>query len=497
MTSMLDEAPDSATEGDAKGMGKCRSFGMILNVIIGTGFFAIPHAYYKSGLPLSIIATVLATGFGMLGAVWTLETVSRSRGFKYAKSKQLKHKVFMNKITSLQIEFSESMGIFCGKIGAAFCHIVMLLYALGSLWAYVSMFSSIGASITMQYILKWEGECIIEDNPSFSCRTVYSFFVALLCALMIGFESFNMNWMSHVQSFFMGYRVVAFLLIALSCIVSLVVNGNKWTNSLQESIEKMESYHSEMKMFGFNWSGFPTLFSAVCFAFNCAYNLPSIVPLMGKERHSAGCLTVVALVVSGTLYLGLGVLLAVTLGPSTREFVILNWADFGQKGFQMDGQTDVDAASQAGKDGLKIPAAFAIAIKLTVMLFPMANILSVFPLIAGSVGFSFFSSFPDHFKKSYGRAGPLLLRYLVTLPPFLLALFFPSLDVVIEFCGLSAVFLVVFIPALLQFESKRKCGTEWGTPYSGWWSHGVFIGASVVYGIVALSVGICELVANG
>ncbi|KAH7829974.1 putative amino acid transporter [Monocercomonoides exilis] len=475
--SLLGKAPISDDE-DPKGireLSAISSFGVVINAIIGTGFFSVPQTYYQSGMALSIVMTVFCGLFSMLGAAWVLEGVSRARGYDHARKNNIQHNSQMNIFTFRQIELSEIAYIFAGNKGRIFAFVIFGMYALGSLWAYVSMFASTSANLLMLYAIGDPEDCIIESSPSLKCQFTYLMCVVFFAICVMLLETMAMDKLAIFQGFFTIYRFVAFSAILVACVISLVNNGAFWLKPSDPSISS--------NIFRVDPAGFPGLFSATSFALNCGYNLPNILTPMKRGKKNALKVAMTALLTAMVIYIGLSIILSLTLGEDTLQFVILNFARYGKKGFQRMSDTRVVETNW-----------FSLIIKFVVMLFPMLNMISSFPLVCGSISFNFYSSLPAKAKLALGSLGPVLFRFCVTLLPFILAAFLPSLGIIIKFCGLSAVFLIIFIPAFFQFYGKRKCGSEWKTPYSGWWSHNIFVLIAMLYGAFALIYSIVQFI---
>lgn len=347
------------------------------------------------------------------------------------------------------------------------------------------MFSSTCANLVMKYIVKDTQDCIIETDPSSSCQFAYIISCIAFATCVLILEVFDMSNLAIVQTFFTIYRFLAFFLILLSCIITLAYNGCAW---LHRSESALLDSSNNPPWYSIEMSGFPGLFSSISFAFTCSYNLPNILTPMKKGKKDANKVVVSSVLISTIIYLVLAVLLPLVLGEDILQYVILNWSRYGEHGFVTTTSSDISYNSD-GEIAVKTNW-FSNIIKLLVMLFPMMNMISTFPMVAGSIGFAFYSSIPKHVTVKLGKVGPLLFRFLVTVPPFLLALFIPSLGFIVKFCGLSAVFLVIFIPAFFHWYSKRLCRDEWRTPHSGWWSHTIFVVIAMLYGAFALVYGL-------
>ncbi|KAA6372003.1 MAG: hypothetical protein EZS28_032470, partial [Streblomastix strix] len=462
---------------EIKTFNSLTGFGVVLNCIIGTGFFALPYGFQRSGLPLAIGFTLFAAMFSVLGAIFTLETMSRARGYEYAKERNIPHNSSMNKTTYKRYEMVIFAKTFGGLTGSIFVQIALVLYAFGALSAYISVFGSSLSNLIMRYIWQDPVDCVMEKDPSLNCQMMYSLCVFFFAVIVLILEIFELGNISFIQMFFTGYRILAFALIIISCIISLAYNGSYWVHPYISPSEIVPT-EAQTHWYSFAMSGFNSLFSGAAFALNCAYNLPNALQSLNisRKRNSKG-IVMAAIITSGSIYIIIASLIALTIGKDTLTFVILNWGRFGKHGFVPTGESGTVSEESW----------ISVIIKLIVMLNPMMNQISVFPIIASSVGFSLYSFVPIKVRQALGtHVATLLFRYMASILPFIFALFIPKLGTIVEFAGLFAIFLVAIVPSVFQYLSKRKLGSEWKTPFSGWWSNNFFVLIDFIFGVVAL-----------
>lgn len=438
----IDEYPGNITEiGDVSG------FGMTINCVIGTGFFAIPCCYYIAGLPLAIIMTLICGLMSGIGAIWSIEVQARARNYDMCNKDRDLLDASNNKLTFRKIEYSEFGYIFSGRKGRIFISGVLLLYTQGSLWSYVSVFSSTSANLFSKYILRRKEDCIMELASTKECHTVFYLCVVGYAIYVFIVVLFELDKLRYLQNFFTIYRFFSFSLMVVSAIISLACNGSQWPAD------------NKTGWYAFKFRGFPMLFASVSVGLNGHFNLPNaLCVLLRRPKAHAHAIAFFATLTAATLYIACSSVMAFALGPDTHAFVVLNWSRFGTRGFAPEGTELVQSW-------------WSITLKMIIMLFPMMNMMSSYPLVVGTVGGSLYSFLTDEVKQKFGRPLLIACRYAAATLPFLLGALMPNLQSITDFAGLFAIFLEVFIPAYYLQRSKRIFGDAARTPYTGWWSH--------------------------
>ena len=131
-------------------------------------------------------------------------------------------------------------------------------------------------------------------------------------------------------------------------------------------------------------------------------------------------------------------------------------------------------------------------IQLWVMLFPVFDMLSVYPLVSITLGNNLLETFPKTWCLNLPMfAKKVISRLTAAIPPLILAAAVGRLDSIFAFTGLTAFFLELIFPCLLQLASTRYCISKYGkgsevTPYSTVFSHPIFAGLTAIFGLIAL-----------
>lgn len=134
------------------------------------------------------------------------------------------------------------------------------------------------------------------------------------------------------------------------------------------------------------------------------------------------------------------------------------------------------------------------------MLYPILNLISVYPLIAISLASNLQHLAPKKFALKYPRVVKYASRVGAALPPILAGTAFGDLDVIFTFTGLFAFFIQFFIPAVMFEISKRRMRKIYGpgsevTVYSTrWTSNPITVWTVFTLGVLAFACAITNCV---
>ena len=247
--------------------------------------------------------------------------------------------------------------------------------------------------------------------------------------------------------------------------------------------------HTDQMSYTFMFSGFGVMFSTALFSQLFQHSVPGLIrPLPPSQKQDVKSIFFFALLTTASLYLMLGVAASSYFGAETQSSVNLNF-----NGFYYG--LDPDTAS-------KFQLFMCSAFSNIVVLFPALDTLSVFPLIANTLGNNLAASSPklialiaDHLKNREGqreleardrsekskrrtRAQNLtvmLWRVVAALPPIIFSVFASDLALSLQLAGVCGLYVAFVCPSLLQIESRKSVTRVLGednveTIYSGWHS---------------------------
>ncbi|KAJ3442777.1 hypothetical protein M0812_12523 [Anaeramoeba flamelloides] len=248
-----------------------------------------------------------------------------------------------------------------------------------------------------------------------------------------------------------------------SCIVGM------WTKEYESGSTQEKPYIS--KPIYFRLKGFGILLGASLFS-QALHSSVTIIggPLKDKKNLKkvfGGTFSTTLL-----LYSVLSIICSLYFGNETKSIVTLNW--------------------QGYMSGSKSNKALITVIKYVISLFPVFDILSIYPLCSITLAFGLQNLF---FPGSFDKKDPkslrikILFRFFSALVPILGSLIVKEIKLIIIFDCFFGSFISFLIPVLLQIKSKKTCKlvlkTE-KTPYSGCISSDIIAKAIFIVGVIGL-----------
>jgi hypothetical protein len=315
------------------------------------------------------------------------------------------------------------------------------------------------------------------------CLLIYACIVVPLSCLNVGEQA-------SLQVLLTAYRFIAFGVMFVSVTIALAYPYN---NNATDPTK-----HVADPTF-FQWAGFAGIFTTASVALNFHFVIPDLVKPVINKKYILH-MTSSALFVATVFYALMGILCSLFFGNNTRSLVTLNWQSYTAQ----DGGWGGDVYQRPW---------WAVVVQLLVMLFPIFDMVSVFPLVAVSLGDNIVSMIPNHnffgaccpafclkfTEKTQKKITTIVFRLLSSVPPILLAAAAGSLNEIFKFTGLFSFFLCFVFPTLLHWKSKRDCKKEWGstswkTPYSLHFSADVYIWITLLFGLFALVFSIFDFI---
>eukprot|EP01118_Nematostelium_gracile_P009667 TRINITY_DN3269_c0_g2_i2.p1 TRINITY_DN3269_c0_g2~~TRINITY_DN3269_c0_g2_i2.p1 ORF type:complete len:486 (-),score=108.49 TRINITY_DN3269_c0_g2_i2:80-1537(-) len=441
-----------------------------INYIIGTGVFSLPHAFSSSGVLLGIILLLVGGIFSTICINFVLEVMARAEGVTAIKeNRELKPN---HEITWRRFDFTVLCEIFGGLKGKIVCQILMAMNCYGGLWAYSAVFAATVSSLIFQFGL--DETCDLYNHPSSKCQMAYYLTLVGYGLVVVPLSCMDLGEQVIVQMAMTAYRFSAFAVMLITVIIGLC-NDNPFSEHMEKGVADVSLV---------KWAGFATMFTSAAVATNFHYNVPDVVkPLRNKSQ--AGKMVSGALGIAVFFYAALGIICSLYFGSSASALVTMNWSTY--------------TGMQGGWGGdIKHRPLWAKAVQLWVMMFPVLDMLSVFPLFAISLGNNLLQTVPTP-RFVPPRLMKILWRLIASIPPLILAAAVGKLDSIFDFTGLTAFFLELIIPCLMQIGSIYYCrkwfgkGSEW-TPYSGFYSYYAVAGVTLIFGVSALGFAISVFV---
>ncbi|KAF1779632.1 Amino acid transporter, transmembrane domain [Phytophthora cactorum] len=392
-THLLTRSLSGSWEGghmNVKPYGPAVTLAMALNYVIGTGCFGLPYAFMEGGIVLALILMIVGVLGSLITMNYTLESLARAEGVCAATGGGAPR----HRITYRKFEFATIAEMFVGRLGKAAVQLVMGSYCIGSLWSYASVFSSSTASLFFSYVLG-ESCDVYGDDPSSGCLEGYYVFMAIFSAIVLSMVLMDISDQALVQKFLSVYPS----------------DGSEAVASRYAAIGTV------------NWGNFGKAFGPTLLALNCQYNMPdALQPLDPKSK--ARFVAFAALLIAGTCYLLVGLLGALSF-DKINPLATLMWSSYTGCG---NGWEECEHSNPVG-----------IIVQLIILLFPVINVVSAYPMVGVTVGDNMLMSFPSHLTDRFGEK-------ITRMPPILFAVVFKRLDFIFAIAGL------------------RYCQQVWGFP---------------------------------
>ena len=495
-------------------------YSVFVNCLIGSTAFALPYAFYSAGIPLTSAVLVFFLVLTMFTAWWVLELLARTHGYvragaydedhpDSAEGKPLLEQAGVqqpeNRIEKVKYSFTDFSYVFGGPVWRDITQVITWLCSYGALWSYAASFSSSLAMFVFKHAFK--ESCNIYHDPSPACTWTYYGGVALYGLIVIPLCLMSISEQKYFQYALTIYRFASFALMLATVIVAYVVsgplNGGKFVfNSaaeffLDESVSDSSVFESlssavddGASIWSFKWKGFGVMFASTALSLGFHANIPDVAtPCENKKalRTVVGGVTVTGF----TFYLLVGTICAIFFNPPD-PLVTLNWETYtGRNGGWGEGE----------------PYWWASVIQVLIILFPVIQLVNVYPLVAIALASnmnSYVTSILDPKKDTVGqKVGKFIFgsdtngrhRHWVTgllssVPPLIGACISGELDIIFSFTGIFDFALEFLIPAVFQCLSVYTFVKRWGkgsekTDYTGWHSKPFVAWFTIVVGVIA------------
>jgi len=515
-----------------------------VNYILGVGCLGVPFAFYKAGLVLGIMVVVFCSAVSFCTVLWVakcstllMQIKIQEKGSPFSQSPIL-HKAPPK---SQQSATSETQGLLLKAITTS--------SSLNDLYAAVTLAATENSSSSQQPAGnarsrdKWmssrrnsyemarraRNEVVAEPEVTAICEhflgNFYAHFVyqgSLMALAYIGLLAYAQVFTQGIVSFFLpgniegtegtnetaGLLTLAFfscvvvplslydlneqvilqVLMSLLRFVSLGIlllgtlvaiwmdparaYSDPSSNASAAAPAAPGSLLAEIPLF--QLSGFGLIFTTSVFSQLFQHSVPGLIrPLAYHQRNEVPKIFGYALLTTASLYITTACAAVIYFRDNTRESVNLNFAGFG---------------FGVGADSLWRPVASICG--AVVVLFPALDTISVFPLIANTLGSNLHASFPWALEpmlacfirpqqqtptqtqtqtqtqaqahaqsqaqaQAARRLATSCFRLVASLPPIILSRFVTDLTVSLQLAGVAGIVVALVTPALLEIAAER------------------------------------------
>ena len=349
-------------------------------------------------------------------------------------------------LDATKMEINELLGFFVGDWAKTAFTVLLGLFIYITLWSYSAVFASSLLSLVPFPGVSTGYSCDIynEAFPA-ACQHSYLLYMLLFLLLVAPFICMDLTEQVGLQIFLCLFRFGAILLMFFTSVIAM--HQTPYSRNDQGN----PPYISYDRLFDF--SGFGTIFPTAIFSQLLHHSVPGLVQPV-KQKNWVRSMFGAALTTTFSLYLALGIPAVMYFGSGVSPVISLNWKDYSGFGFE----------------GPEAAPIWAKIISYIVVLFPVLDIVSAFPLNGITLGNTIFASLPAKWTNNGTNEWvKIASRLVVVFPPIILGSFIKRLDLIIEVAGTVGFFIAFIVPGLLQFFSARKARAtigEWKTPYS-------------------------------
>ncbi|OMJ74345.1 hypothetical protein SteCoe_26734 [Stentor coeruleus] len=456
-----------------------------INSIIGSGMLAIPWAYSEGGWLLGVLSQIFTTTFTLILSYHQIQIMSRievlcnlsKRGYRiipvkpsqflartfpedfivsdkgYKEEEELLEIKDKPVISQVRFDLCEMISVLLGKSGAVLFGISLSLSIYGALVAYCSIFASSLASTIPIFGLN---TCnIYDDSIEFAddCWKIYWFYLFIFLVSMSLLVIIGLKEQAGFQSVMSIMRFLVIFLILGTSIEAISSDTNLTdSNSNNGSLDLINpmSIGITLPIIYLATSFHSTIPCTLQYVRNKNINVPRII------NSSLFTITI--------LYTLIGIF--VPLSKSNPESMMtINWIDY------TGGHSD--------------QSWWSMTIMYIIILFPALDIFSLFPILAIALSDNLMALQYGKFNEnSISKETFFFYRFLVIIPPVMVAMLFYSLGYILDFTGTLSIFVAgVFVP--LMSIASRKMVTQHGD-YDYWfvnekWSWFILISSLVFF----------------
>uniref|UniRef100_A0A7S4KJB9 Amino acid transporter transmembrane domain-containing protein n=1 Tax=Guillardia theta TaxID=55529 RepID=A0A7S4KJB9_GUITH len=482
-------------EPPSEGFGFATATILTVNMVVGAGVVGLPYAFYHAGAVISLISMFIATvmsamtmGYLVEVSAWAHYMVKHTAGREErtgeegeggSRGRDDAIAELPSDVTELDAgpssskhearpavdrevamyEMSELCGIFLGGYGRKLFELCLLLYTIGSLWLYATVF---GSSLSLVVPLplgdrptsiawclvrcdavqdqacsgacRWDNmtaACVAAPAVASYCRQSYEVFLCFFALLMVAMACMDLAALKNVQFLLSSFALSALLVMVVTCVVAVYTDGGNDA-----------AYH---RLPPTDMSGFGKLITAALFSQICHQGVPTLMKTMRSGKQAK---TVFRTALSFTLVL-YSVLCCSTIyyfGPRVVPIITLNWEDY-------------TGGAQAG-----MPIRWwAPIISTTVLLFPVVSVSAAFPLNLLPLAETILRLLPARWSLRIGEErARKLLKIFLSLLPITLAAFVKDVAKILEFNGMFGFVIAFFAPCSLFLVARSTCRKRFG-----------------------------------
>jgi amino acid permease len=467
-----------------------------INFIFGVGLLGIPYAFAKAGFILCLVLLFAVTLFSYMTVMWVAETGARYEKLVLEKKNDdddddgnaLHHEDTplvttldnaINPDLASKYEVIDLVEFFLGNFQKGVYQVALLALMYIGLLAYSQVFCNALAAIL------WSTTGIPQ---------------IIFALMVVPLSTKEFEEQIGIQSIMAAVRFVAVFIIAFGSLMALFLDDSRSNRQYPPYLSQPHPDTCQMS-YTACFSGFGVAFSTFVFAQLFQHSVPG---LLRPLRLQPGKLKRVPTLLGGSLmtttilYVLLGTLAASFFGIDTKSSINLNFANF---------TFGVDPENTFWLTLLIVRFCAGV-----VVIFPALDTISVFPLVANTLGNNLLSTYGTFSIRKIARLvvhyndirvnrfswdsfysgsmydsltlnekrkileksteiASILWKLVAALPPILFSLTATDLSFSLQLAGIAGIHIAFVAPSFLQIRSTMQFREEeQRTIFSGWYS---------------------------
>ena len=410
-------------------------FFFTLNSTLGTGILTIPWSFQYGGLVLSSALLLVAAGLTLILSMQMLEIMSRIELHVQLQTSSLKplpeddiHPLLPPEptITDRKFDMEEMFGLVYNPTAEKAFLLVFVLSMFGILTAYCNIFAQIMTEFVPIFGLSCDS-----DSISSGCKATYLSYLGLFAVIMIYFcyRRFEEQVYWQIVLGFARFGVV-FLMVGTAAVA--IFREETLTSKDTREIPSLKLGHF------FPETG--VVFSILFLALGFQNTMPNTVQLIQEKRGNLMKMMLAAVVTATGVYFVVGVVVGLAV-DDVNQLANMEWHHYSA--------------------GFSSPPWYCYPIAYTILLFPVLDVLSVFPIFCITLSDNLIALFYGHdYEGKIHKCEFITFRLVAILPPFFLAAILYNLvssrqTIILDVVGLLGIVPIMTSISLLQLRTRR------------------------------------------
>ena len=413
----------------------------------------MPISFYKAGWLLSSITLLIVSLMATITALWLVEIGKRTALIATSRQLLLNQQMHADehvgdalierqRAHELDVhrnkcyEVNEIVEFHLGLPARRFYELMVLMYMLGALWSYASVFAASLASNVPVPFINGGRVCDVSLDASSACNHLYLFYIAVVAAICVPLscmELTEMKAMGIILALFRFISLTAMMATSVAAIWSRPLMAETSTSAVpvQISVGDSPPYYSDLT--AVVWRGLGVVFPISIYAQIFHHSVPGLSQPVRNKSH-VPIVFMAVVMTTCVLYCLLGFTVGLYFGSAVKSTCTLNWSNYAE---------------------LHDHAWWATLLGYTIVLFPPIDIISAFPLNAITLGNNMLTCFVHDPIRQKHRPTVVAFRLIAVIPPLIGACFVHDLASILQWTGFVGVSMAFIYPTILQYKSAQ------------------------------------------